>query len=155
MLAVHPYEEPAYDLYPLFNKGKQRGLGRICRLADATTLGALVVLIKERLALAGVRFVGDRDRQVKKVALCGGSGASLLKEACRQGADVLVTGDIKYHDAREAEALGLALVDAGHFATEILMVEGVAARVAHELGEKGYSAEVVAFKEEREPFVYA
>jgi putative NIF3 family GTP cyclohydrolase 1 type 2 len=46
-------------------------------------------------------------------------------------------------------------VDAGHFATEILMVEGVAARVAHELGEKGYSAEVVAFKEEREPFVYA
>jgi dinuclear metal center YbgI/SA1388 family protein len=155
MLAVHPYEEPAYDLYPLFNKGKQRGLGRICRLADATTLGALVVLIKERLALAGVRFVGDRDRQVKKVALCGGSGASLLKEACRQGADVFVTGDIKYHDAREAEALGLALVDAGHFATEILMVEGVAARVAHELGEKGYSAEVVAFKEEREPFVYA
>ena len=58
-------------------------------------------------------------------------------------------------ETEKAGRLGLALVDAGHFATEILMVEGVAGRVTQELGEKGYDAEVVAFKEEREPFVYA
>jgi len=155
LLSAHPYEEPAYDLYPLLNKGNVRGLGRLCRLKEETTLGDLVALVKERLTLAGVRFVGDSGSRVKKVAICGGSGASLLKNAFRQGADVLITGDVKYHDAREAESLGLALIDAGHFATEILMVEGVAAKVARELLEKGYGADVVAYKEEREPFNYA
>ena len=155
LLSVHPYEEPAYDLYPLLNKGPMWGLGRIGRLEEETTLGDLVALVKERLSLAGVRFVGAIGSRVKKVAVCGGSGASLLQNAHRQGADVLITGDVKYHDAREAESLGLALIDAGHFATEILMVEGVAAKVARELLEKGYGADIVAYKEEREPFNYA
>ena len=108
--------------------------------------------MKERLALSGVRYVGDSGRLVKKIALCGGSGASLLKDACRQGADALVTGDIKYHEAREAEALGVALVDAGHFATEILMVDGVTTRISKEMVTKGYKVDVVAYKEEKEPF---
>ncbi len=151
---AHPYEEPAFDLYPLLNKGAERGLGRIGELPAATTLGEFTAFVKERLGPQGVRFVGDASRRVKKVALCGGSGASLLRTAQYQGADVLVTGDVKYHEAREAEALGLALVDAGHFATERVMVQGLTARLEKELAEGGFAATVTAFDGEREPFTY-
>ena len=154
LVKAHPYEEPAYDLYPLLNGGRERGLGRIGPLSAPTTLGEFVAFVKERLALQGVRYLGDGGRKVKKVALCGGSGASLLRSAHYQWADVLVTGDVKYHEAREAEMLGLALVDAGHFATERVMVEGLAGRLATELAAGGFDAEVIPCAEEREPFTY-
>ncbi|MGD0845080.1 MAG: Nif3-like dinuclear metal center hexameric protein, partial [Geobacteraceae bacterium] len=64
----------------------------------------------------------------------------------------LVTGDVKYHEAREAEELGLALVDAGHFATELPMVWGLTELLGGELAKKGYAAEITAFEGEREPF---
>ncbi len=151
---AHPYEEPAFDLYPLLNKGVERGLGRIGVLSASTTLGEFVAFVRERLGLQGLRYVGDAGRRVRKVALCGGSGASLLRTAQYQGADVLVTADIKYHEAREAEALGIALVDAGHFATERVMVRGLAARLENELVAGGFAATVTAFDGEKEPFTY-
>ncbi len=154
LVKAHPYEEPAFDLYPLLNQGEAAGMGRIGRLAEKTTLTAFAAVAKERLGLQAIRFVGAGDRSVHKVALCGGSGASLLRDAWRQGADVLVTGDVKYHEAREAESLGVALLDAGHFATEIPMVRGVAAQLRKELEAKGFIAEVVEFEGEREPFSY-
>lgn len=154
MLKAHPYEEPAFDLYPLLNRGEERGLGRIGELATAVPLSVFAEEVKQRLGLAHVRFVGEEHRPVKRVALCGGSGMSLMRDAHRQGADLFVTGDVKYHEARDAEALGLALLDAGHFGTEILMVEQVAGRVGEELAARRYDAEIVVFKGEREPFVY-
>lgn len=89
-----------------------------------------------------------------KVALCGGSGSSLLREAHSQGADVLVTGDVKYHEAREAQALGMALVDLGHFASEIPMVEGLVSRLESELCARGFVAELMACTGEKDPFRY-
>jgi putative NIF3 family GTP cyclohydrolase 1 type 2 len=150
--AAHPYEEPAFDLYPLLNRDKDTGMGRIGELAQALPLDEFAALVKERLGLNGVRIVGDAGRMVRKVALCGGSGASLWREAAYQGADVLISGDVKYHDARDAEAHGLALVDAGHFATESPMVEGLAKQLGRELANKGYTAEIVAFEGEKDPF---
>ncbi|WP_459814639.1 Nif3-like dinuclear metal center hexameric protein [Geotalea toluenoxydans] len=155
MVSAHPYEEPAYDLYPLLNRGKTRGLGRIGVLEETVSLGDFAAIVKHKLAAAGIRYVGDSGRQVKKVAVCGGSGAFLFKAALRQGADVLVTGDIKYHEAREAEALGLGLIDAGHFATEVLMVDGITERINDALRIKGYGSEVVAYKGETDPFTFA
>jgi putative NIF3 family GTP cyclohydrolase 1 type 2 len=111
-------------------------------------------MVKERLGLLGVRFVGDAERCIRKVALCGGSGASLLREARSQGAEVLVTGDIKYHEARDAEELGIALVDAGHFATELPMIRGFVELLRGELAKKGYGAEITAFEGEKEPFMF-
>jgi putative NIF3 family GTP cyclohydrolase 1 type 2 len=67
---------------------------------------------------------------------------------------VLVTGDVKYHEAREAEAHGIAVIDAGHFATERLMVSGLAACIGKELSMKGFKAELVRFDGEKEPFLY-
>lgn len=155
LLKAHPYEEPAFDLYPLLNEGKVRGLGRVGELPESVTLEQFVAKVKERLGLTGMRVVGDAGRRVKRVALCGGSGAFLVRDACRKGADVLVTGDIKYHEARDAEALGLALVDAGHYATELPMVQGVADLLGRELGVKRFEAEILIFEGEGEPFRYA
>jgi dinuclear metal center YbgI/SA1388 family protein len=154
LIAVHPYEEPAYDLYPLMNKGKADGMGRMGELPAAITLSEFAATVKERLELDGVRFVGAANRKVKKIAMCGGSGISLMRDALNQGADVMVTGDVKYHEAREAEDLGLALVDAGHFGTERPMIRGLTELVEVELAKKGFKAKVTAFEGEKEPFRY-
>jgi dinuclear metal center YbgI/SA1388 family protein len=152
--AVHPYEEPAYDIYPVLNRGAAYGLGRIGRLAEPTTAGGFAAAVKEALGAPGVRLVGDPERRVQKVALCGGSGASLLHEAARKGADLLVTGDVKYHEARDAEELGVAVLDAGHFATEIPMVRGLAGALRSVLEAKRFQAEVIEYQGERDPFSF-
>ncbi|HYS42505.1 MAG TPA: Nif3-like dinuclear metal center hexameric protein [Geobacteraceae bacterium] len=152
LVKAHPYEEPAYDLYPLLNRGKASGLGRIGQLQEETTLGHFAAAVKKHLDVQTLRFVGAASRKVRKVALCGGSGAFLVRDAWKQGADVLVTGDVKYHEAREAEILGLAMIDAGHFATERPMIRGVEALLRGELANRKFSAEVLAFEGEREPF---
>lgn len=119
MLRAHPYEEVAYDLYPLQNSGKEYGLGRVGRLAQqGITLGQFAACVKAVLEREFVSIVGDLNTPINKVAVCGGSGASLLHKAAFAGADVLVTGDIKYHEAQDALANGLTMIDAGHFATE-------------------------------------
>ncbi len=154
LLKTHPYEEPAYDLYPLLNKGKNRGLGRIGELECSIALEAFAEQIKEKFSLGGLRIVGDRLREVKRVAVCGGSGSSLLRDASRHGADVLITGDIKYHDAKDAQMLGLALIDMGHFASEIVMVDGLTSLLGKELSDKGFTAEIVPCVAEKDPFVF-
>jgi dinuclear metal center YbgI/SA1388 family protein len=152
LMAVHPYEEPAYDLYPLLNEGQPVGLGRIGRLAAPYSMEQYAAVVAKGLGCKQVRCSGARVDAVRKVALCSGSGASLLRDAARAGADLLVTGDVKYHDAREAEALGIGLIDAGHFATEVIMVEAVSSRLKDELAELRLEAEVIAYGGESDPF---
>jgi dinuclear metal center YbgI/SA1388 family protein len=118
MLKVHPYEEVAYDIYPLMNHGEELGLGRIGKLVTPMLLADFASQVKVALGIQFVNVVGDNDRLVKKVAVCGGAGSSLLYKAAFAGADVLVTGDVKYHEGQEAVSIGMAMIDAGHFATE-------------------------------------
>src|SRR6266702_5719529 len=75
LVKAHPYEEPAYDLYPLLNRGKASGLGRIGLLQKETTLVRFAASVKNNLDAQSLRFVGAAGRKVRKVALCGGSGA--------------------------------------------------------------------------------
>ena len=150
--AAHPYEEPAFDLYPLLNKGKGFGLGRIGVLAEPTPLAEYAATIRDCLGTGLVRYVGAAALPVRTVALCSGSGASLMQTAKRRGADVLVTGDVKYHDARTAEELGLALIDAGHFGTEIIAAEGLATKLTTECFHRRYEVEVLRCCDERDPF---
>jgi dinuclear metal center YbgI/SA1388 family protein len=152
MVRAHPYEEVAYDLVPLANRRQEVGLGRIGRLAQATTLEAFATRVKESLHIDALRVVGNGQSSVTKVAVCGGSGASLLKEAARQGADVLVTGDVKYHEARNAASLGLAIIDAGHFATERLMAGHLAEVMGQVATARGLNIEFLEMKGEKDPF---
>jgi putative NIF3 family GTP cyclohydrolase 1 type 2 len=153
LLAVHPYEEPAFDLYPLLNRGVKLGLGRVGRLTESLTLVEYAARLKNVLSTPALRYVGDPNAMISKVALCSGSGASLLRDAVRAGADVLVTGDVKYHEARDAEGCGLALIDAGHYPTEIIMVHEMAERLGRAFASAGYTeCIVVECRAEADPF---
>jgi putative NIF3 family GTP cyclohydrolase 1 type 2 len=154
MRRAHPYEEPACDLYPLLNQGKPQGIGRWGNLSAPLPLGDFANRVKSELGAAGIRVVGPLGSSVRKVAVCGGSGAFLLKEASFKGVDVLVTGDVKYHEARNAEALGVALIDAGHFGTERIAIEGLALFLRDGLIARGLDAEVLTFTGEQDPFSF-
>jgi dinuclear metal center YbgI/SA1388 family protein len=121
LVAVHPYEEPAYDVVELADLPASIGLGRIGELAESTTLAGLTDAVAKALPTTawGVRSAGDPDRPVRTVAVCGGSGGSLAKLAASLGADVLLTADQKHHSTSESLADdGIGLVDAAHWATE-------------------------------------
>lgn len=153
--SVHPYEEPAFDSYPLLNDTPAHGLGRIGTLPEPSALAVLAEQVALKLGCPAVRTVGDPTRPIRTIALCSGSGASLLRDAARSGADLLLTGDVKYHDAREAEMLGIALLDAGHFGTERLMIAAVTSFLEHALVRSGFSATVTATASETDPFTTA
>jgi dinuclear metal center YbgI/SA1388 family protein len=147
MLRAHPYEEVAYDLYRLENEGPAWGLGLVGELPTALTLEAFAAEVARRLQAPATRFVGPPGRCIRRVAVCGGAGAGAaagcVEAALRAGADVLVTADVRYHEAREAEARGLALVDPGHQATEAPAVPAMAEALRPALREAGLEVEVV------------
>ncbi len=153
MIKAHPYEEVAYDLIPLANKRKNVGLGRVGTLDKAMSLDAFATQVKETLGLSALTLVGDLKQNLKKVAVCGGSGMSLLSTALRQGVDCLVTGDIKFHEAQRARAEGMTLIDAGHFATEQIMVAELSGRLRKVLSERQYEIEVIEMTAEVNPLV--
>ncbi|AZR73123.1 Nif3-like dinuclear metal center hexameric protein [Anoxybacter fermentans] len=153
MLKCHPYEEVAYDIYPLKNKGEKFGPGRIGYLPEPIPYREIIEKIKQNLNLPYLRYLGDLDRIIHKVALCGGSGASLIHKAAFQGADLYLTGDIKHHDARLAESLGLALIDAGHYWTEVVCVAYLYNVLKEEIDKESLSIELVQFTDQTDPFV--
>ncbi len=120
--AAHPYEEMAYDIYPVEQSGKEEGIGRIGVLPEEMTFAAFAKQLKDVLGLDAIRLVGDGKQKVKTVALCTGSGAEFLETAKQMGADVYLTGDIKYHEAQKAVEMGLCVADVTHYASEVLIV---------------------------------
>jgi dinuclear metal center YbgI/SA1388 family protein len=127
---AHPYEEMAYDLYPLENAGPPIGLGRVGRLAEAVPLDEFARQVNERLAAVYVDVTRGQD-PVRTVAVCGGSCGKFIEAACGAGADVFVTSEIGHHQKLLARSLNLSLVEASHAATERPVV-GVLARVLRE-----------------------
>ena len=118
MLKAHPYEEVAYDVYKLEGKHNPVGLGRVSKLDKEMTLFELSEHIKSKLSMSHIRVVGELDTKIKKVALVTGSGSTLFSKAKREGADVLITGDMKYHEAHDALDMNMTVIDCGHFETE-------------------------------------
>ncbi len=153
MLQVHPYEEVAYDLIPLANEVHNTGLGRVGMLAEKVSLQQYATLVKEKLGLQTLTLVGDLQQQISKVAVCGGTGMSLYAAAVRQGADCLVTGDIKFHEAQRAKAEGITLIDAGHFATEQIMVAELSRRLREQCSSRRFKVEIFEMAAECDPLV--
>ena len=127
--AAHSYEEPAIDVFALAMPGGGPGIGRLGRLREPETLGGFAARVQSQLAAPGLQFAGDPDRPVSRVAIACGAGDDFLGDAHAAGADVLVTGEARFHRALEAEALGIGLVVAGHHATERPGVEDLADRL--------------------------
>jgi len=117
MIAAHPYEEVAYDVYSLENKDLRTGMGMVGLLKEPMKEEAFMGLLKERFKASVVRHSRLLGKPVKKVAVCGGGGSFLLGRARAVGADVFVTADMKYHQFSEAEG-EIVVMDIGHFESE-------------------------------------
>ena len=117
MLAAHPYEEPAYDIYPLKNSWGSAGAGVIGELPQECSELDLLNRIKEKFAVGCVRHTPLSGRSVKRVALCGGAGGSFAGSAMAAGADVYITGEARYHDLfNYAGKMTVAVI--GHYESE-------------------------------------
>ncbi|MBC8321154.1 MAG: Nif3-like dinuclear metal center hexameric protein [Bacteroidetes bacterium] len=117
MLQAHPYEEPAYDIYPLINSNNSTGSGVIGELELATPIVEYLQFVKQTLLTKYIKHNRLIERKVKKVAICGGSGSFLINAAAQNNADLFITADIKYHDFFE-HTENMTIADAGHFETE-------------------------------------
>jgi len=117
LLKIHPYEEVAYDLFPLKNEYLQAGSGMIGTFEKAVSKKDFFELLKTRFHLPFVKYSGDHKKQFKKIAVCGGSGSFLIKKAIQSNADAFLTSDIKYHQFFDAEDK-ITICDIGHYESE-------------------------------------
>jgi dinuclear metal center YbgI/SA1388 family protein len=147
MRRAHSYEEPAYDVYPLRPSVSTVGEGRLGRLPQPTPLNSLAQTIKTQLKANLVQMVGDPDQPVERVAIACGAGGEFLTDAVNAKADMLLTGEVRFHDCLSAQARGLALLLPGHYATERFGVEELASRLQHQWPE----LTVWASRRERDP----
>ncbi|MBI2609240.1 MAG: Nif3-like dinuclear metal center hexameric protein [Deltaproteobacteria bacterium] len=114
---AHPYEEVAYDIYPLRKLSETTGIGRIGDLKKKVSFLDFAKDIKKLWRLKSLRVVKSKS-SVERVALCPGSGGSLWKEALASQADVYITGDLKYHEALDGSLWGLNFIEIDHFTFE-------------------------------------
>ncbi|MEE1947307.1 Nif3-like dinuclear metal center hexameric protein [Pedobacter sp. KR3-3] len=117
LLESHPYEEVAYDIYALANKLETVGAGMVGWLPQEMDGHDFLSLVKDRMQAKVIRHTALLPKKIKKVAVCGGSGSFLLKEAIAAGADAFITADFKYHEFFDAEQ-HLVIADIGHYESE-------------------------------------
>ena len=116
MLQAHPYEEPAYDVLQLQNESPYEGAGVVGDI-EPTSATDFFAKLKNVFGVDAVRFCGDASKTIRRVALCGGSGAEFIGAAVHSGADIYVTGDVKYHDFT-GNASRILIADIGHYESE-------------------------------------
>jgi dinuclear metal center YbgI/SA1388 family protein len=139
---VHPYEEPAIDLNPILGCEAGAGLGRVGN--RELSPARLIAEVKRSLKTATVRTVGKPPRRIERVAVLPGSGGDYIGRARAAGADVLVTGEVRYHQALEAAARGPWLLEAGHRVTEAPAVGLLARHLRRCSRERGWNLHIVA-----------
>jgi dinuclear metal center YbgI/SA1388 family protein len=122
MKSAHPYEEVAYDLVSLQNELQTVGSGMIGQLENPEDSLEFLKRLKKVMKTSCVRYTQPHKQTVQKVAVCGGSGSFLLEKAIREGADILVTADFKYHQFFDADGQ-IIIADIGHFESEQFTID--------------------------------
>ena len=117
MRAAHPYEEVAFDIFPLSNSHPGIGAGLIGQLPEPLEVHDFMALLAEKFNQPVVRHTAPTERPIQTVAICGGAGSFLISNAIAQGADAFVTADLKYHEFFDADGR-LLLADIGHYESE-------------------------------------
>ena len=118
LLAVHPYEEPAYDFYMLENSWAQAGSGIVGTLPEPMEEEDFLYQLKDTLGLSSIQHSPYLGKQIREVALCGGAGAFLIPQAIGYGADIFITGEAKYNDFYDVENK-ILLATVGHYESEV------------------------------------
>jgi len=117
MKSAHPYEEVAYDIYPIENKNEEIGAGMTGELEKEIETLKFFNFIKKTFGVKSIRHTEITKNKIKKIAVCGGSGSFLIRDAISSGADIFITGDVKYHQFFDAENR-IIIADIGHFESE-------------------------------------
>lgn len=130
--------------------GKSYGLGKIGLLNSPQHFKSFINTVKRKLDIETLRYIGDINRVVRKAAVFCGSFDGNLSSIVKENADVLITGDIKFHTAVDAEELGLCVIDAGHFKTEILIVPRIKQLILKEFS----NIMIIDNKKEHDPFKF-
>jgi dinuclear metal center YbgI/SA1388 family protein len=130
-----------------------QGLGRLGRLGATMTLEQLACRIKEKLGIPRVRLIGNPENMVSTAALCSGSGGSLTAQFIDSGMDVYITGDLKYHEAREIEFHGKSAVDVGHFSSESIAVALFKNRLGQMFDAEKLKIIINTYDQEQDPFL--
>ncbi|MCM3089335.1 Nif3-like dinuclear metal center hexameric protein [Bhargavaea ginsengi] len=151
MIEAHPYEEPAYDFFILDQRMEEYGIGRVGSLPETMNLDAFAEYTKKQMAVPALRVVDGGGRDIRTVAVLGGSGGKYVDAALQKKADVLVTGDIDFHTAQDAANLGLSIVDPGHH-IERIMVGGVRERLETDAEKAGIKCGFIESAIITEPF---
>lgn len=155
LAVLHPIEVgqgDKKDVAPLTGAEAEYGIGRIGSLAKASSLRSLVSMVKKKLKLDFIKVAGDLEMRISQVAICSGSGSSLMQAFLASKAQAYISGDIHYHDAREAETANRAIIDIGHFPSEHLMVDALAQQLGKIISNQGIEAEIMACTIEKDPF---
>lgn len=124
----HPYEEPAYDIYPLKNKNTNYGAGAIGELTNELSEKEFLKYVTTLLKTCRLKYCSGNGKMIKRIAVCGGSGSELLNNAINSRADAFITADIKYHTYQEAYGK-ILMIDAGHYETEIGSLNAVKRKI--------------------------
>jgi dinuclear metal center YbgI/SA1388 family protein len=152
MKKAHPYEEAAYDIYPLQNDNVNYGIGAIGELSNHMDTSEFLDFVSSKLKTSTLRYTKGNKKKIKSVAVCGGSCGELLDEAIKQNADAFVTADMKYHTFQDAEGK-ILLMDAGHYETEVPVLDEIKRRLESLLkGNK--KIKVLKFKGSTNPIIF-
>jgi hypothetical protein len=148
MIKAHPYEEPAFDIVQLTTPPEGKGMGRIGTL-EKMPRRDLVEQIKAKLSVERLLVAGPLDGEVSVAACCAGACGSLVNDAISQKADLLLTGELRHHDALKAAAAGMTVVCALHSNSERLTL----GRLAHRLTESVPNVRFLVSEFDHDPFV--
>ncbi len=132
---------------------KHKGFGRVGCFTNGVPLELLADRIKKTLDLKNIKIAGRSDLLVESAAVCSGSGSSLLGDFLSSDAQVYISGDIKYHDARVVEEVDRGLIDIGHFGSEYVIVEVLVKQLRQELAEIDHDIIIDKWVSEKDPFV--
>jgi dinuclear metal center YbgI/SA1388 family protein len=148
----HPYEEVAFDLYPLKNENVNYGMGVVGELLIPMTVNNFLKYVSTSLKIKNIRYTNGTKQQIKKVAVCGGSGSELIPDALKIQADAYITADVKYHGFQDAEEK-LLLIDAGHYETEIFCIDEIQRRLRKFLANNS-KTKVFKFRGSTNPVIF-
>lgn len=134
------------------DENRQTGIGRIVTLESEINLSDLCNIVKEKLCIPVLRYVGNETKKISKIAFIGGSGSDYL-ELCRElGADCIITGDISYHYASDYCEMDIAIIDAGHFYTEWFALKEIGTLIQAKILQSGYENSVILSDIIKDPY---
>lgn len=129
------------------------GIGKIGTLKEGKTLREIAKVTEEKLKSSHIRVAGKLHRKIKRIAICSGSGKDLIYPACQKKAELFITGELGYHATLEAKSIGLCVIEAGHYETEVVVLPFLREKLEKEFKEKSWEGKIFQSKIYTNPYL--